>query len=185
MKHLLRGLCHRTPGVPYYCLQQNETTVLPAKSDSDAMLCLQLLSKTQLELARIDRSIVCINPIRRIGLIYRWPMNYKSLITFLNKTWRHCHFWLAGQYRHTVVWMHKHLGKITINCFWLIWFFTSKSTMFQLCQDGVFLGWTSTKQGLMCLAYRHNAEPPVRLKPATYRLMRNVQKQIFIELTHY
>ena len=27
------------------------------------------------------------------------------------------------------------------------------------------LGWTSTKQGLMCLAQGHNAVPPVRLEP--------------------
>ena len=30
----------------------------------------------------------------------------------------------------------------------------------------VFLGWTSTKQGLMCLAQGHNKVTPVRLKPA-------------------
>ena len=31
----------------------------------------------------------------------------------------------------------------------------------------VLLGWTSTKQTKKCLAQRHNAVPPVRLKPAT------------------
>ena len=31
----------------------------------------------------------------------------------------------------------------------------------------VFLGWTSTKQGLMCLAQGQNAVTPVRPKPAT------------------
>ena len=30
----------------------------------------------------------------------------------------------------------------------------------------VFLGWTSTKQGLMCLAQGHNAVTLVRLEPA-------------------
>ena len=30
----------------------------------------------------------------------------------------------------------------------------------------VFLGWTSTKLGLMCLAQGHNAVTPVRLEPA-------------------
>ena len=30
----------------------------------------------------------------------------------------------------------------------------------------VFLSWTSTKLGLMCLAQRHNAVTPVRLEPA-------------------
>ena len=33
----------------------------------------------------------------------------------------------------------------------------------------VFLGWTSTKQGLLCLAQGHNALTPVRLQPATPR----------------
>ena len=33
----------------------------------------------------------------------------------------------------------------------------------------VFLGWTSTKLGLMCLAKGHNAVMPVRLKPAALR----------------
>ena len=41
-----------------------DTTVVPTKSDSDVILCLQLLSKTRmldtlLELMRIDRS-VCV-----------------------------------------------------------------------------------------------------------------------------
>ena len=31
----------------------------------------------------------------------------------------------------------------------------------------VFLGWTSTKQGLVCLAQGHNKVPPVMLEPAT------------------
>ena len=33
----------------------------------------------------------------------------------------------------------------------------------------VFLGLTSTKQGLMCLAQGHNAVPLARLKPATFQ----------------
>ena len=33
----------------------------------------------------------------------------------------------------------------------------------------VFLGWTSTKLGLMCLAQWHNAVTPVRLEPAAHR----------------
>ena len=33
----------------------------------------------------------------------------------------------------------------------------------------VFLGWTSTKLGLMCLAQGHNAVTPVRLEPAAPR----------------
>ena len=33
-------------------------TIVPTKSDSDVILCLQLLSYTSLELARIDRLLV-------------------------------------------------------------------------------------------------------------------------------
>ena len=33
----------------------------------------------------------------------------------------------------------------------------------------VFLGWTCTKQGSMCLAQRHNTLTPVRLKPVASR----------------
>ena len=48
-------------------------TVVPAKSDSDVVLCLQLLSKTltyTLHLSsRESRGHLCINPILRIGLI--------------------------------------------------------------------------------------------------------------------
>ena len=40
-------------------------TVLPAKSDSDAMFCLQAIR----DLYKIDHS--CINPILRIGLIHK------------------------------------------------------------------------------------------------------------------
>ena len=36
-------------------------------------------------------------------------------------------------------------------------------------QGRVFLGWTSTKLGLMCLAQGHNAETLVRLKPVANR----------------
>ena len=34
----------------------------------------------------------------------------------------------------------------------------------------IFLGWTSTKQGLMSLAQGHNTMTPVRLKPAAFGL---------------
>ena len=50
----------------------------------------------------------------------------------------------------------------------LISFFTSQSTIFQLCRDGSFwVEQVSTKQGLMCPVQRHNAGTPVRLEPAT------------------
>ena len=38
---------------------------------------------------------------------------------------------------------------------------------FSVMLGRVFLGSTSTKQGLMCLAQGHNTVPPVRLEPAT------------------
>ena len=40
---------------------------------------------------------------------------------------------------------------------------------FSVVSGQVFLGLTSTKQGLMCLAQGHNAVTPVRLEPATPR----------------
>ena len=57
-----------------------DTTVLPAKSDSDVMVCLQLLSKninlyTPLELTRIDISLMYKSyPADRISsqVIYRF-----------------------------------------------------------------------------------------------------------------
>ena len=51
----------------------------------------------------------------------------------------------------------------------LNWFFTSQSTIFQLCPGHVLVCWTSTKQGLMHLAQGHNAVKQVRLKPTTHR----------------
>ena len=42
-------------------------------------------------------------------------------------------------------------------------------TNFSVMSGRVFLGWTSTKQGFMCLAHGHNAVTPVRLKPAATR----------------
>ena len=41
------------------------STVLPAKSDSDVMFCLQCIG----DLESIDH--LCINPIHRIGLIHK------------------------------------------------------------------------------------------------------------------
>ena len=40
---------------------------------------------------------------------------------------------------------------------------------FSVISEWVFLGWTSTKQGLMCLAQGHNTVTPVRLEPLTPR----------------
>ena len=51
------------------------TTVVPTKSDSDVILCLQLLSKTLKCTLHFSQSKLidhlCINPILRIGLIHK------------------------------------------------------------------------------------------------------------------
>ena len=51
--------------------------------------------------------------------------------------------------------------------YWLIWFFLSKTTFFSVMSGRVVLGWTSTKQGLMCLAQGHNTVTPVMLELTT------------------
>ena len=60
-------------------------TVVPAKSDSDVIFCLQLLSKTLICTFHLSKreSIdhLCINPIRRIGLIHKCSIDYRSMIT--------------------------------------------------------------------------------------------------------
>ena len=81
--------------IPY-----NIFTVLPTKSDSDVIFCLQLFSKTLtcalLLSLRESRDNLCINPILWIGLIHKWSIDSKVPNNFVNK--RHCHSWLAGQY---------------------------------------------------------------------------------------
>ena len=61
------------------------SAVVPANSDSDVVLCLQLLSKTLTRTCHLScgESIdhLCINLIQRIGLIHKWSIDYKSLIT--------------------------------------------------------------------------------------------------------
>ena len=63
-------------------------TVMPAKSDSDVIFCLQLFSKTltcthHLKCLSSCESIdhLCINPILQIGLIHKLSNANKSLIT--------------------------------------------------------------------------------------------------------
>ena len=69
----------------YFDKRINTCTVMPTKSDSDVILCLQLLSKTlacTLHLSwheSIDH--LCINPILMIGLIHKWSIDHKTLIT--------------------------------------------------------------------------------------------------------
>ena len=84
----------------------------------------------------------------------------------------------------------KQTGKTLISCFFrssLIWVqtvcldFCGRQWLFEILFDlilyvpvnifsvmsgRVFLGWTSTKQGLTCLAQGHKTVTPVRLKPA-------------------
>ena len=76
-----------------------KATVLPAKSDSDVVFCLQLLSKTltyTLHLMRIDRSLMYLSyPVDMINT----QVIYRFLVTdnCVNITSRHCHSWLAGK----------------------------------------------------------------------------------------
>ena len=53
--------------------------------------------------------------------------------------------------------------------FCMMWFFTAQSTIFKVMSGWIFLGWTSTKQVVMCLAQEHNAERLVRVHPTTSR----------------
>ena len=53
-------------------------------------------------------------------------------------------------------------------CFFYLILYVS-ANKFSVMSGWVFLVWTSTKQGLMCLAQGHNAVTQVRLEPATPR----------------
>ena len=80
----------------------DRSTVVPTKSDSDVVLCLQLLRKninlyTPPELTRINRLLVYQSyPVDRINT----HVTYRFYIpdNLANKTRGHCHSWLAGQY---------------------------------------------------------------------------------------
>ena len=52
-----------------------------------------------------------------------------------------------------------------------VWFDSLRSCQqcFSMSDGRIFLGWSSTKQGLMGLAQRHNTVTPVRLEPAALR----------------
>ena len=50
----------------------------------------------------------------------------------------------------------------------LIWHYIPVNNLSVMLRP-VFLGWTSTNQGLMCLAQGHNAVTPVRLEPVSLR----------------
>ena len=55
----------------------------------------------------------------------------------------------------------------TIVC--LTWFFTTHQDNLSGIKRRIYLGWTSTKPGLMCFAQRLNAVTPVRFEPAAPR----------------
>ena len=67
-----------------YC-KKKLLTVLPVKSDSDVVFCLQLLCKTlfcTLHLSlRESIDHLSINPILQIGLIHKLSIDSKSLVT--------------------------------------------------------------------------------------------------------
>ena len=56
-------------------------TIVPTKSDGDVIFCLQMFNKTlicTLHLSlRESRDHLCINPILRLGLIYKWSIDSK------------------------------------------------------------------------------------------------------------
>ena len=70
-------------------LPTRTATVVPTKSDSVVILCLQLLSKSpacKLHLSQSESiAHLSINPIHRIGLIHKWSIDYKPLITLETK----------------------------------------------------------------------------------------------------
>ena len=75
----------------------------------------------------------------------------------------------------TLILLHKgnilsvHMGRPLKSTVCFSWFFMSQSIIFQPWRD-VFLGWTSTKQRIKCLAQGHNAVSPVSLELAILTL---------------
>ena len=57
-KHKNHQACKERIRILYLEAEIEKTIIVPTKSDSDVILCLQLLSKIPLELTRIDRSLV-------------------------------------------------------------------------------------------------------------------------------
>ena len=67
-------------------------------------------------------------------------------------------------------WAENHTASLVRDIFSLIWFdFLRPINNLSVIKGRVFLGWTVTKLGLMCLAQGHNAVTPVRLEPAAPR----------------
>ena len=91
---------------------------------------------------------------------YQKPLGPYFKIMYISwKVWRKKNqSWLRGADREI------HPSRSTFVC--LIWFLRP-SNNFSFKLGRVFLGWTSTKLGLMCLAQGHNSVTPVRLEPAS------------------
>ena len=103
-------------------------------------------------LLKIKTTFRDINITSRFRKFYLWPLNVHN-----------------GQ-SHTVVSIC--MGKFIIIqsiLFDLILYMYVPVNNFSVMSGRVFLGWTSTKQGLMFLAQGHNAETLVRLKPTALR----------------
>ena len=59
--------------------------------------------------------------------------------TYIHTSWGSCNSWIMTLYWHFIALMN--------------WFLKALSTVFQVCRDRFLLGWTSTKQGLICHAH--------------------------------
>ena len=94
-----------------------------------------------------------------------------------------CGSWSAGFIRSQMIWIytdfkrgHRNLIKLCILCRYVRYIdcciinrLLKSVCLFELIlyiPSTIFLSWTSTKLGLMCLAQGHNAKAPVRLEPA-------------------
>ena len=104
-------------------------------------------------LSMADLSGVCI---RSSKMFYK----YSPLI------WYNMHHDLLQK---KLFWLH--LGDVVYkSLIYFVWFDSSRPiNNLSVIKGRVFLGWTSTKLGLMCLAQRHNTVMPVRLEPAVPR----------------
>ena len=79
---------------------------------------------------------------------------------------------------HTLIWNMIDQDHISVGQHMIFWhlppnlslFVSSRPiNIFSVMQGQVFLRWTSTKLGLMCLAQGHNTVTPVRLEPTALR----------------
>ena len=83
-------------------------------------------------------------------------LHYAENSVLLNNTTQ-CLLWCSNQLPTISSWF----------CFDFILY--APVNIFSVMSGWVFLGWTSTKQGLMCLAQEHNTETQMRLEPITPR----------------